>query len=310
MSGKKRGRPGNGSRKCLQSDRIYSKRRFPARQLLFPTWCTTLYRWIWRWDPERNNSGGYVYPRNKICLEHREDTAVKQVHAPNLLSDHTRKIYAFRCTGQRHKPERYHRQKRHRPICRTYGGSRSGTYWRVQSYHRTSKRWTGCRLQTKASAYTLFPRRLYPARTPRLYVRRPYCIHPHHALWIRQRRKPQNLFHVGRMYQYRNSRKWICQYLPSMELAQNPRNNGSATGHDPNGRKRLADSGNFHFCRRGVRQYLRSVRLCLHGQLCRCEYRSQKSLVLFRQWSGVFRIRNQFYFIRTCIHHNQPVFAW
>lgn len=45
---KKRGRPGNGSRKCLQSDRIYSKRRFPARQLLFPTWCTTLYRWIWR----------------------------------------------------------------------------------------------------------------------------------------------------------------------------------------------------------------------------------------------------------------------
>ena len=35
-----------------------------------------------------------------------------------------------------------------------------------------------------------------------------------------------------------------------MELAQNPRNNGSATGHNPNGRKRLADSGNFHFCRR------------------------------------------------------------
>lgn len=30
-------------------------------------------------------------------------------------------------------------------------------------------------------------------------------------------------------------------------------------------------------CRRGVRQYLRSVRLCLHGQLCRCEYRSQKA---------------------------------
>ena len=58
----------------------------------------------------------------------REDTAVKQVHAPNLLSGHTRKIYAFRCTGQRHKPERYYRQKRHRPICRTYGGSRSGTY--------------------------------------------------------------------------------------------------------------------------------------------------------------------------------------
>ena len=32
-----------------------------------------------------------------------------------------------------------------------------------------------------------------------------------------------------------------------MELAQNPRNNGSATGHDPNGRERLADSRNFHF---------------------------------------------------------------
>lgn len=188
-----------------------------------------------------------------------------QVHMHKLIIKTMRKIYAFRiCTGQRHKPEEYYRQKHCRPICPDVAVLDRN----LLEYEAiiASKRWTGCKLQTNLCIH-MWPRRLFsPLHVRPAIHSASYCIHPHMRLWIQQQENLKTYFMPVGCTNIRNSKEMNIPIssTPPWNWLKSPGSTAPQLDHDPNGwaTGRLR---NFTLLPEGVRQYLHRCHLCLHG---------------------------------------------